>query len=66
MRKIGLFAAVATLALVAVAAWGTSTASTTYARFDVVPAAQIDTRQLVAAAKEMPEIEFVDYTFVYN
>jgi hypothetical protein len=66
MRKIGLSVAVAALALVAIGAWGASTATTTQARFDAVEGTQIDPAQLTMNAKDMPETEFVDYTFVYN
>jgi hypothetical protein len=66
MRKMGFFAIAATLALVAVGAWATSTASTSQARVDVLPVVQIDTMQMTTNAKDMPETEFVDYTFVYN
>ena len=66
MRKIALSAVVATSALAAVAAWAASTASTTYARVDVLPGAQIDLAQLMMNATDLPEMEFVDYTFVYN
>lgn len=66
MRKIGLSIAVATLALVAIGAWGASTATTTQARFNAVEGTTIDTTRLMVNAKELHETEFVDYTFVFN
>jgi hypothetical protein len=63
MRKIGLFAAVATLVLVGVGAWA---GSTSQARVDVVPGIRFDPAELMVNTKDLPEVEFVDYTFVYN
>ncbi len=64
MRKIGLFtAAAAALVLVGVGAWA---GSTSHARVDALPGDRFDPAELMMNTKDLPEVEFVDYTFVFN
>jgi hypothetical protein len=63
MRKISLFAVGAALILAGVGAWA---ASTTYARVDAPAGASVDPSQMIVNAKDLPTVEFVDYTFVFH
>jgi hypothetical protein len=62
MRKISLFALAAALTATGFGVWA---ASTTNAR--VVPsiAQGIEPFQVMMTAKELPTVEFADYTFVF-
>jgi hypothetical protein len=65
MRKIGLFAVAAALALVGIGGWMEWVTSSSQAR--LAPAGDpIDTMQIMTNAKNLPQAEFVDYTFIYN
>jgi hypothetical protein len=50
---------VATAALIATTGWGTSPANAP------VPSTGVETFQLMMNAKDLPTVEFVDYTFVF-
>jgi hypothetical protein len=64
MRKIGLFAVAAALALAGIGAWA---ASSGHARVDVAAEANgIDPSQIMLHARDLPIEEFVDYSLVYN
>ena len=63
MRKIGLFAVVATLALGGVGAWA---ASNTQARVGAPSGGGIDTTEMTKAVKDLPQAEFIDRSFVFN
>jgi hypothetical protein len=64
MRKIKLFAVAATLI---VAGFGVWTASSTNARVVVPSVGQgVEPFQFMKNAKELPTVEFVDYTFVFH
>ena len=62
MRKISLFAVVAGLTATGLAVWA---ASSTNARIAPSIGQGIEPLQLMMTAKELPTIEFVDYTFVF-
>jgi len=64
MRKTSSFAVAATLIVAGVGVWAAST--TTTAR--VVPSTGdgIEPFQLMINAKELPIVEFADYTFVFH
>jgi hypothetical protein len=63
MRKFG-FLAVTALAVAGIAGW---VVSTTQARIAApVNGAQIDVRQIMTTAKEIPTDHFVDYSFVFE
>jgi hypothetical protein len=65
MRKIGLIAVAAALALVGIGGWMEWVTSSSQAR--LAPAGdRIDTMQIMTNAKNLPHAEFVDYTFIYN
>jgi hypothetical protein len=65
MRKIGLIAVAAALALVGIGGWMEWVTSSSQAR--LAPAGDpIDTMQIMTNAKNLPQAEFVDYTFIYN
>ena len=63
MRKTSLFAVAATL-IVASGVWAAST--TTKARVAPSTGDGLNPIQLMMNAKELPAVEFVDYTFVFN
>ena len=64
MRKIKLFAVAATLI---VAGFGVWAASSTNARVAVPSVDQgLEPFQLMKNAKELPTVEFADYTFVFH
>ena len=63
MRKIGLFAVVATLALGGVGAWA---ASNTHSRLSAPSGGGIDTTEITKAVTDLPHAEFVDRSFVFN
>jgi hypothetical protein len=62
MRKVSLFAVAAAVLATGLGVWA---ASTTNAR--VVPSIVqgIEPFQVMMAAKELPSVEFADYTFVF-
>jgi len=62
MRKISLFAVVAGLTATGLGVWA---ASSTNARIAPSIGQGIEPLQLMMTAKELPTIEFVDYTFVF-
>ena len=62
MRKTSLFAVAATL-IVASGVWA---ASTTNARVAPSSGQGIESFQLMMNAKELPTVEFGDYTFVFR
>ena len=62
MRKISLFAVVAGLTAAGLGVWA---ASSTNARIAPSIGQGIEPLQLMMTAKELPTIEFVDYTFVF-
>jgi hypothetical protein len=63
MRKISLFAVAAALIVAGVGGW---VASTTNARVAPSIGPGIEPFQLMMNAKELPIVEFVDYTFVFH
>jgi hypothetical protein len=63
MRKTTLFAVAATLIVAGVGVWA---ASTTTARVAPSTGDGIEPFQLMMNAKELPTVEFVDYTFVFH
>jgi len=62
MRKISLFAIAAALTATGFGVWA---ASSTNARVAPSIAQGIEPFQLMVNAKELPTVEFVDYTFVF-
>jgi hypothetical protein len=64
MRKISLFAVAAALIVAGVGLWVAST--TTTARVAPSTGDGIEPFQLMMNAKELPTVEFVDYTFVFH
>ena len=65
MHKTSLFAVAATLIVAGVGVWVAST--TTTARVAAPSIGQaVEPFKLMMNAKEMPSMEFVDYTFVFN
>jgi hypothetical protein len=62
MRKISLFAVAAALTTTGFGVWA---ASSTNARVAPSIAQGIEPLQLMVNAKEMPTVEFADYTFVF-
>jgi hypothetical protein len=62
MRKISLFAVAAALTATGFGVWA---ASSTTARVAPSIAQGIEPFQLMVNAKEMPTVEFADYTFVF-
>ena len=62
MRKISLFAVAAALTATGFGVWA---ASSTNARVAPSIAQGIEPFQLMVNAKELPIVEFVDYTFVF-
>jgi hypothetical protein len=62
MRKISLFAAAAALTATGLRVWA---ASSTNARIAPSIGQGIEPFQLMVTAKELPAIEFADYTFVF-
>ena len=64
MRKIGSFA-VAAAALV-VTGFGVLATSTTNGRVNTAIGHGIEPFQLMINAKELPTVEFADYTFVFH
>jgi hypothetical protein len=65
MRKGSLFAVAATLIATGFGVWAAST--TTDARVAGTPTGQaVEPFQLMMNAKQLPAVEFVDYTFVFN
>ena len=63
MRKISLFAVAAALTVAGVGGWA---ASTTKARVAPSIGPGIEPFKLMMNAKELPAVEFVDYTFVFH
>jgi len=64
MGKIRLFAVAATLVATGFGVWA---ASTTNARVAAPSVGQVvEPFQLMMNAKELPAVEFVDYTFVFH
>ena len=63
MRKTTLFAVAATLIVAGVGVWAASTAT---ARVAPSTGDGIEPFQLMMNAKELPTVEFVDYTFVFH
>jgi hypothetical protein len=64
MRKASLFAVAATLIVAGVGVWAAST--TTTARVAPSTGDRIEPFQLMMNAKQLPAVEFVDYTFVFH
>ena len=66
MLKTSLFAVAATLIVGGVGVWAASTPTT--ARVAAPPSIgqAVEPFKLMLNAKEMPSVEFVDYTFVFN
>ena len=64
MRKISSFAVAAT-ALVATG-FGVWATSTTHGRVPPSMSHRIEPLQLMMNAKELPSVEFADYTFVFH
>ena len=64
MRKASLFAVAATLIVAGVGVWAAST--TTTARVAPSTGDGIEPFQLMMNAKQLPAVEFVDYTFVFH
>ena len=62
MRKISLFAVAAALTATGFGVWA---ASTTNARVAPSIVQGIEPFQMMVNAKELPTVEFVDYTFVF-
>ena len=63
MRKISLCAIAAAMVAIGFGVWNASTG----ARAVAPPLVQgIDPHQLMMNAKELPTVEFVDYTFVFH
>lgn len=60
MRKIGIFAAASIL--IGVGAWIMTAAP----RVDASTANAIYPLQLMTNAKNLPEVHYIDYTFVFN
>ena len=60
MRKISLLAVAAALVLAGVGTWATSTPH------DATVGASVDPSQMMINPKELPTVEFVDYTFVFH
>ena len=63
MGKIKLFAVAAALAAAGFGLW---TASTTNARVAPSMSQGVEPFQLMMNAKDLPTVEFVDYTFVFR
>jgi hypothetical protein len=63
MRKMSVFAIVAAMVSIGVGVWATST---TKARVAPSTGDGIEPFQLMATAKELPTVEFADYTFVFH
>src|SRR6516164_5066340 len=63
MRKISLFAVATALTVAGVGGWA---ASTTKARVAPSIGPGIEPFKLMMNAKELPAVEFVDYTFVFH
>jgi hypothetical protein len=64
MRKISLFAVAAAFIVAGVGVWVAST--TTTARVAPSTGDGIEPFQLMMNAKELPKVQFVDYTFVFH
>jgi hypothetical protein len=65
MRKIGLIAVAAALALVGIGGWMEWVTADSHAR--LAPAGDpLNPMQIMTTAKNLPHVEFVDYTFIYN
>jgi hypothetical protein len=62
MRKISLFAVTAALTATGFGVWA---ASTTNARVTPSIVQRIEPFQMMVNAKELPTVEFADYTFVF-
>ena len=62
MRKISLVTAIALI----VAGVGVSGTSTTPARIDVPPGAQINPLQMMMDARDLPAAHYDDYSVVFN
>ncbi len=62
MRKISLFAVAAALTAIGFGVWA---ATTTNARVAPSIGQGIEPFQLMTTAKELPMVEFADYTFVF-
>jgi len=64
MRKISLYAVATFLILTGVSGW---IASSTQARVEAAALAEsIDPSQMTINARDLPNEEFTDYTFVFN
>jgi hypothetical protein len=63
MRKTTLFAVAAALTATGFGVWATST---TNARVSPSIGQEIEPLKLMMNAKELPIVEFVDYTFVFH
>ena len=66
MRKIGLFAVAAALTLVSVGGWMEWVTSSSQARVATSAWDPVNPLQIMTNAKNLPQAEFVDYTFIYN
>jgi hypothetical protein len=53
-------------AVLILAGIGTWSVSAPYARVDTPVGASVDPSQMMMNAKELPTVEFVDYTFVFH
>jgi negative regulator of sigma E activity len=62
MRKIGLIAVAAALALVGIGGWMEWVTSSSQARLATPTLESVDPTQLTMNAKDLPVAEFVDYT----
>ena len=65
MRKTSLFAVAATLIVGGVGVWAASTTTTAGVAAPSI-GQTVEPFKLMMNAKEMPSMEFVDYTFVFH
>jgi hypothetical protein len=65
MRKTSLFAVAATVIVAGIGVWAASTTTTT-ARVAPSTGDGIEPFRLMLTAKELPTVEFADYTFVFH
>lgn len=63
MRKTTSFAVAGALALAGVAGWA---ATTTQARIDTPRGSGIDTLQVTLTLNQLPTVQYVDYSFVFE